>query len=89
MSNPDPSAPLAQRLVEAAQTGIDDNTDLGHDSYEEQLADQARFAVVAVLRELAAKPDGYLRYQEDGGITYTRTLRELADLVERGEAGGE
>jgi hypothetical protein len=43
---------------------------------------RAERAAVAILRELAAKPDGYLRSQEDGGITYTRTLRKLAEELE-------
>jgi len=53
---------------------------------DEHTEPAARKAVVAVLRELAAKPDGYLRSTKDGGITYTRTLRGLADEVEAGEA---
>jgi hypothetical protein len=39
---------------------------------------EARAATAAVLRELAAKPDGYLRWEEDGGILYARNLRKLA-----------
>ena len=49
------------------------------------LAPQARVAVLGALETLAAKPDGYLRNQEDGGITYTRTLRKLVEELEAGQ----
>lgn len=70
---------LAARLVEAGALAMTEAV-----KTPATWAEQApRGLIVAVLRELAAKPDGYLRYQEDGGITYTKTLRGLADHIEK------
>lgn len=80
---------LADDLVTAARSVLCPDEDRPYYT-ERQLAgieQDAGGAVVAVLKRLAAKPDGYLRHQEDGGITYTRTLRELAEDIESAALG--
>lgn len=87
---------LAEDLVTAAAEAICQTYDKSvttasqpviHATKPEEWTPEARSAVVAVLKRLAAKPDGYLRMQEDGGITYTRTLRELAEDIESAALG--
>lgn len=87
---------LAEDLVTAAAQAICQTYDKSvteaslpviHATHRDEWTPEARAAVVAVLKRLAAKPDGYLRSQEDGGITYTRTLRELVEDIEGGDRG--
>lgn len=85
---------LAEDLVTVAAQAIRDayDEDCNALAAGQAVADgwwtsEAQAAVVAVLKRLAAKPDGYLRHQEDGGITYTRTLRELAAEIESAALG--
>ena len=83
---------LAEDLVAAAAQAIDAHLHEVNDpalagdwtSSPEDFTGYATVAVAAALKRLAAKPDGYLRSQEDGGITYTRTLRKLAEDLEAG-----
>lgn len=80
---------LAEDLVTAARSVLCPDEDRPFYT-ERQLVGIERdacAAVVAVLKQLAAKPDGYLRMQEDGGITYTRTLRELVEDIESAALG--
>lgn len=72
---------LAEDLVTAAARAMQGA------AYGPATKRKAQLAVAAVLKRLAAKPDGFLRHQEDGGITYTRTLRELADEIEGASRG--
>lgn len=87
---------LAEDLVTAAAQAICQTYDKSvtevslpviHATQPDEWTPEATAAVVAVLKRLAAKPDGYLRHQEDGGITYTRTLRELVNEIEEASRG--
>ena len=78
---------LAEDLTAAVTTVLCPDEDRPYYT-QDQLADisrDAHAAVLAVLKRLAAQPDGYLRWQEDGGITYTRTLRKLVEELEAGQ----
>jgi hypothetical protein len=76
---------LAEDLVTAAAQALYVNHSQAREVRE--FRTDATAVVVAVLKRLASKPDGYLRHQEDGGITYTRTLRELAEDIEGDSRG--